>query len=102
MILGVPSVDNLGPGFERAVAEDRVVNRAAGETGRGGAFRHLKILLLLESDERQPVPNVAEEQKRLVTADAPLARHSGEGGVNLGETVRTAAGVLFHEAQEDA
>jgi hypothetical protein len=28
-ILGVPCVDNLGIGFERAVAENRIVNRAA-------------------------------------------------------------------------
>src|SRR3990172_1349701 len=100
-ILGVPCVDSLGLGLERAVAEDRVVNRAAGETTRGGRFRHLKILLRVESDQRQPLPDVAEEEQRFVAADAALARHAGQGGVDLGEAVRAAAGVFFPEAQEE-
>lgn len=100
-IFGVPCVDHLGLGLERAVAKDRVVNRAAGETARGGRFRHLKIFLLVESDQREPLPDVAEEEQRFVAADAVLARHARQGGVNLSEAVRAAAGVFFPEAQEE-
>ena len=45
--------------------EDRVVHRAAGEIGRGGCFRNVKILLLVESDKSEPLPGVAEEQAEL-------------------------------------
>lgn len=38
----------------------------------------MKILLVVESDEREPLPDVAEEQQRFVATDAALARHPGQ------------------------
>ena len=71
-ILGIPCVDDLGLGLECPVSEDRVIDRPASKTGRGRRFRYLKILLLVESYDRQPFPDVAEEQQRFVPADVVL------------------------------
>ena len=101
-ILGVPGVDDLGLRFERTMAKDRVVNCAPGKIGRGGRFRHSKILPLVESDDRQPFPDVTEELQRLIAADAAPARHPGQDGIDLGKAVGAAAGFSFSEAQEES
>ena len=100
-IFGVPGVDNFGPGFERAVAEDRVVDRAAGKIGGGGRFHHFKILPLVKGDHRQPLPDVTQEKHRFVAAYAARAWQTSEDGVNLGQAVRAATGGFLSEAQEE-
>ena len=60
-IFGVPGVDGFGAGFEGAMTEDRVVNGAAGEARCSGSFERLKLFLLVESNDREALADVADE-----------------------------------------
>jgi len=99
-ILGIPGVDGRGVGLEGAMPEDGVIDCAAGDACRGGSFQHLKILLLVESHDREALADIADEQQDLVAAGAPGRAHAGERGVDFGEAVRAAAGVTFFAAPE--
>ncbi len=47
------------------------------------------------------VADIAEEKQRGITAHAPLAGHGGQGGVDLGQAVHAAAGILFAKAEKN-
>jgi len=97
-IFRVPSIENFGAGLERAVSEDCIVDRAARQTGLGASYRRSKVLVCLETDERQLLSDIAQEQKRLVSAYPSRRRHAGQDGIDLGQTVRAAASVVSSEA----
>src|ERR1022692_2929821 len=78
------------------MAEDRVVDATAEDASRRGIFEHLKILLLVETYEREALADIADKEKSLVAARTPRGdSHAGKGAVDFGEAVQAAARVAF-------
>src|SRR5208282_2351200 len=91
IVAGVPGVDGLRLRLEGAVCQHGVVYGAAYDAPSGRGLKGVGVFIAIQRDDGQTVPDVADEEHCLFAADAALARHPRQSGVNLGQTVRTAA-----------
>lgn len=96
----IPGIDCLGLGFERTLREHGVVDCSADDSGQSGLSHGIGILVRRERNDREPLPNVPDEEQRLIAADPMLAGHSGQGGVYFREAVSAAATGSLIESSE--
>jgi hypothetical protein len=83
------------------MSEDRVIDRPAEDAGRRGIVEHSKILLLVETHEREALADIGNEEKSLVAARAPGGdSHAGEGAVDFGKAVQATARLSFLAADK--
>jgi hypothetical protein len=94
-MLKVPRVDRFRFHLGGATEEESVVDPATGENGLGSLRDGAVIFVLIEGDDRATVANLLDEQQRLVGRDQLLDRQGGHRGVDLGEGVESAGGLLL-------
>ena len=87
----VPSVDDLRFRLEGAVCQQCVVNSAAYDAPSSRALQGVGVFLAIQRDDGKALADVAYEEHCLFATDAALARHPRQSGVNLSQTVRSAA-----------
>ncbi len=80
--------------------EHCVIDSAAYNAEGGGSLQCIGVFITAERDDGQPFANAADEEHGLLGADAVLARHPGQRGVNFGQTVRAAASSRPIESDE--
>ncbi len=96
----VPTVNNVGAGLQCAMSEDGIVNSAAHNAESSGGLQRIGVFIAIERYYGQLLSYVPDEEHGLVTTDSVLARHPGQRGVDLGQTVRSTAAVRFVELYE--
>src|ERR1035441_3270517 len=101
VVTNVPGIDRFGFGFEGAMGKHGVVDFAANDSERGRRAQGVSVFIRIQSDYREAIANVADEEHCLSAADAALARHSRQSGINLGQTVRSAAAGRLVRLDED-
>lgn len=52
-VLGIPSIEGFGVGLQRTIAEQGIIDRAAGKIERCGVLDDLEVLVVIKGDERQ-------------------------------------------------
>jgi len=98
---GVPGIDRLGFRLEGAVGQDGVVDGTAQDAPCGGRGERVGIFVAIQGDDGKALADVADEEHCLLAADPALARHPRQSGVDLGQTVRSAAAGRPVELDED-
>jgi hypothetical protein len=83
------------------MAEQSIVDGATGERQSSGLLDGLKVVGIVERNKGQMIADIGEEKQSSVAADPALAGHSGQGGIDFGQAMRSARGVLFSEAEEN-
>ena len=67
------------------MTKNRVVNRGADDTRRGGSFQSLRIFLFVQANDRETLADIADEEESLVAARAAGSdSHEGKGAVEFG------------------
>jgi hypothetical protein len=61
--------------------EEGIINASAGEPTSSDALNRLEIIVLGEGDDGTAIPDLLNEQKRLIERDHVLDGQSGYGGV---------------------
>lgn len=85
----VPGVDHFRLGFDGAVREQGVINSAAHDAADRGGLQRIGIFVTGERDDRESLAYAANEEHGLLCADAMLARHSRERGIDFRQAVRS-------------
>jgi len=83
------------------MGEKGVGDRTAGDAECGGCLEGLEAFLVVETDDRQPFPQITEEQHRFAAADAFPAGPAGQRDIDFGQTVSPAAGFVLPEAEKE-
>src|SRR5271165_3610219 len=91
----VPRVDHRGVDFKRAPRDERIVNSATQNILRSGGGNGRIILVFVERDRREPFSYIVDDQQRLLTTHALLARKPGQGCVNFSQTMGSATGMIL-------
>lgn len=84
----VPRIDQLGFGLERAPDEQPVVDGAAGDAHRRHFGDGVEILVGIERDGGQPLPEISDKCKRAVGGGAMRRRQARQCGVDFRQGVR--------------
>jgi hypothetical protein len=87
--------------LEGAGGQESVVNDAANNADGGELLEQVSVFVRVQRHNGQPLPDVGDEKNPLVAADAMFAGHPGQRGINLQETMRSAANILFGEPDEE-
>ena len=91
IVTDVPSVDCLRFGFEGTMRQHGIIDAAPDYAQSGRGLQSVGVFIAIQRDDGQALADVADEEHCLFAADAALARHPRQSGVNLGQTVRSAA-----------
>src|ERR1700735_1027355 len=77
-VFDVPGLQRSCLRFQRAMAENCVVDRSADNAYRCGRLQSLDVFLIIEADDSKSLADAPHKEHCLVSADAVSARTSSE------------------------
>jgi hypothetical protein len=96
----VPSEENVHFRFSGAVGEEEIINCASGDSQTGRILQRREVFLRGERDNAEPLPDLAQKEQDLLSAEAMPSGKARDRGVKLGEGVRGAESLFVAQLQE--
>src|ERR1035438_7991701 len=91
IVVGVPGVDCFRISLKCAVRQHGIVDSASEDAAGSGGCQCVGVFVAIQRDDGEAFADIADKEHCLFAADAAFSRHPRQRGVNLNQTVRSAA-----------